>query len=264
MTYTTATPVGEIIAPIMQKVRRRLKKTLDEDSTSYNAVSQRIESLYTDRIERERNYCKNCEGLSKCQYTRLGNTGFRPIWSQWSPIYIYVKECHYKRAQSTAARIERLFSSSGIPVRYKDLRLRDLKASPAVLAALKLIQNETTGLYVYGNVEERQALVSATGNELILQNVDVLYTTCVSLLTHLRVGNPDYYAKLQLLTQAPVLIVDDIDVKLNDYREEQLGMILEERTRNGRKLIVTGPDPKRLNVGVKLSEHLKQLPIVTT
>lgn len=211
------------------------------------------------RISREYENCQRCEGLRECQYAKIGNRGFRPIWGAWSPIYSYVEECEHKRAQSTRARIERLFGNSGIPVEYKETRLRDIKRpTPALMALLQLTNGKVRGVYVYGK-RGKTEIVSAAGNELILQGVDTLYTTARSMYTQLRANNPEYYKKQELLTRVPALIIENVK-ETYKYNEEQLEGVLEERERQGLRVIVSGEEKiENLGVGEGVKKRLKQL-----
>ena len=269
-TYTTATytttakAIGEIVAPMLAKMSKRLHKRLRKSWMNYDGAITVIGDYYTTKMTKEHAYCQRCESLSECQYKAIGNTGFRPDWEQWNPLYSYVVECRHKVAARTRARIERLFGNSGLPREYENLRLRDIgEVSQAYFNLLQLTNDKLRGVYIVGSASSsKRKLVSATGNELIIQGVETLYTRASSMLTQLRVGNPDYYNQLKVLTSIPALIIEELK-PTNGYNEEQLEVVIESRIRQGLKLIVTsGYTPEAITTSESLREELKRLQLV--
>lgn len=220
--------IGEVIARVMKSYGSELTVSLSGSEPSRKR-----------KAAEERAACQECKGLQECQYAEMGNRGFRPVWGEWDERYSNVVECRYKVERNARLRTERLFGSSGIPERYRNLRIGDLPPSKAVEGLLDLILGKERSLLISGGAE-RSAHASAAGNAFIGRGQPVLYLTITELLTNLRYNNPEYYMKLKEATIAPILIIENLgSERSGEYAEEQLELILGSRERKENRLLIT-------------------------
>lgn len=260
MSYTTASRIGEVVGPMVERIYRNLARKYTEGRVPM-VISESIGEEYKRRIIEEQQKCKKCRGLEECQYTSIGNTGFRPIWEQWSPIYSYVSECEYKRQQSTQAKIDRLFGVSQIPERYKGVRIRESARLTGIIPELLgVVTGEIRELIIIGGSgSDRTEAVSGICNELIVQGVEVMYTTAAEIGTHLRFNNPDYYKKMEILTGIPMLVIEEMRSEQSEYNREQLDVVIERRRRGNKRTVLTGERAELSKLKEPLRERLKEV-----
>lgn len=198
-----------------------------------------------ERKAREQGRCRACRGLYECQYANMGNVGFEPIWSEWSPRYEVVKECSYKVARGEQAKAERLFIASRIPLEHRRKRLREIieggRVDGAVEALVDHALGESKWVYLQGpSGSGKTELASATGNTMIGQGGNVIYVTVPELLTELRYQNEGYYRSLREVSEAKALIMEDLgSERMSEYNQEQLELVLDRRLREGRRTLIT-------------------------
>ncbi len=173
-----------------------------------------------------------------CPYERCDGSGWVYVDSNT------VRECQCKKDWRKRTRIEKLFSVSGIPKRYRDRTLKGFNGErqpAAYKSALRYVERYRE---LAGENKNGLCLVGPTGtgkshlafgivNELIKQSVAAVVGVVPDLLDSLRPkegGNAAAEERLEILKTADLVLLDDLGAERgSDWAVERLYLILNAR-----------------------------------
>ena len=188
-------------------------------------------------------YCKHCHGYEECQFGQ-DNRGYEPIIDRYLfngefIEYVAWQKCRFKRRAEQREQVNTLFERSGLPIKYRNQRLKDLPiTSEQFIQYADFVNGKRTSLVITG--ESARTAAISIGNELINRSIEVLYATVSELLTDLRYDNPDYNTNLTKYLNTATLIIESVgSERRSEYNEEQLAMVLERRQRKNLRSAVT-------------------------
>ena len=183
--------------------------------------------------------CRNCTGIINCKQSA---PGFEPVITTYQfngeeVSTIEYRKCQFKLQREAEAKLQQLFDESGLPVRSKDLTLKDAIVSET----LKL----EVGNFILGKmdmlelIDQYQAAV-AIGNEFIRRGIRTKFVTVNELITDLRyTDNNDYVNNLkQYITVPKLIIIKYTDFVFTDYASEQYLMVTERRNRKALQTLI--------------------------
>lgn len=218
MTMTTVSKIGEPAKKLLNSL-----KIVDREST----------------LPQGEIFCQTkCKGLEQCQYGD-GGRGYEPTTAYYDfdgkpiPYVIYTK-CKFKVLAERRDEQDRLFMKSGLPVKFRDIKIVDVDAE----------ENDKINAagFVIGKIEQLStddmALGIAIGNELVNRRIDVKYVTISEMLTDLRYDNEEYAKKLTKYLNIEVLIINErVAWRRTEYNLEQIEMIIERRERVSKRTL---------------------------
>lgn len=212
MTMTTASKIGEPAKKLLNSL-----KIVDREST----------------LPQGEIFCRTkCKGLEQCQYGD-GGRGYEPTTAYYDfdgkpiPYTIYTK-CKYKVLAERRDEQDRLFRMSGLPMKFRDIKLNDVDAEEE--------DKINAAGFILGKIEQLSTdditIGIAIGNELVNRRIDVKYVTISEMLTDLRYDNEEYGKNLVKYLNAEVLIINEqVAWRKTEYNMEQIEMIMERRER---------------------------------
>ena len=249
MTYTTATPIAQVLAqlPIAQKLQ-------NSSAESPN---------YEDQKATEMENCEFCQGLEECQYRFIGNRGFHPTWAEWTPTYSTVEACKYRKLWGEQVANLRRYGESGLPERYRGIELATIvndNNADIVTKLTEIAEGATKDLIIEGPPQSgKTKLLSAFGNSLLKAGKSVKYVTAGELVMKLRFSNPAFEDTFEWLTTVPYLLLDDLGrERWSEYNQEQLENVINKRRRTSQSTVLTTAQEEMHYTG-RLYEELYML-----
>ena len=195
-------------------------------------------------VQEAEEYCNNCGGYEACKYS-----GLRPFLDDDGGYW--TKKCEVRLAYYRAKEVERLYSSSRLPARFKSIGFEAMEKTADNANLLKMAQwliesvskDGRNGGYIYGESGRgKTMLVACVANELIKKGVGVLFSNSADLLDDLRPKDNGERTdeKLEKLKAINTLIIDDLGAeRLTDWGVEVLYKIINARWGDMKQTIIT-------------------------
>jgi primosomal protein DnaI len=201
-----------------------------------------LSSVYT--AVKEHYWCDNCPGLEQCPNIVKGH--FTRLDTMNGTIVSSITPCDKQQAYEEEQRRRRLMRSYYISEETLsasfDRIVHDDQNREAVAAAIQFCRSlgsgkQVKGLYVHGPFGVGKSyLMGAIARELSERNIASLMVYVPDFVREMKdsLADQSHTAKMELLKEVPVLILDDIGAEnLTPWiRDEVLGVILNQRVNN--------------------------------
>lgn len=195
-------------------------------------------------IKTQQEACRGCKGIEMC---RQIPQGFIPVSHEtFGRTYSAYQECRYEKQRREQYRIERLFSTAGIPLRYKGFKKEEYKVTEQnekAVALAKYVAESDTGAFFYGTSGTGKTLLaSLIASKKINDGEQVLFISVPELIDELRASMREGSGldRMELAKQTSCLVLDDLGAeRMTEWVGSQIFSILDYRLNHSLQTIIT-------------------------